>query len=98
MNFKFFIFILAFNRRFGSRIAKKHPNIWTFIKLIQDEEVRFQRIYIQLASGATNTKQSATKTAFQRRFEVLNNRFKEGEINSKQLLAGLTLLIGVQKK
>ncbi|CAF0713721.1 unnamed protein product [Adineta steineri] len=88
----------AFNRRFGSRIAKKHPNIWTFIRLIQDEEVRFQRVFIQLASGATNTKQSTTKTAFQRRFEVLNIRFKNGEINSKQLLAGLTSLIGGQKK
>ncbi|CAF1603396.1 unnamed protein product [Adineta ricciae] len=82
----------AFNRRFGSRIEKRHPNIWTFIRLIQDEEFRFERICIQLASGATNTKKSTTKIAFQRRFEALNNRYKQGEINSKQLLAGFTLL------
>lgn len=93
-----FLLILAYNRRFTSRAIKKHPNIWTFIGLIQDEHVRFEQIKIQLACGASNSKQSSNKTAFQRRFQTLNMRFKNSEINSKQLLAGLTLLIGGQKK
>ena len=90
--------ILAYNRRFGTRLIQKHPNVWTFIRLIQDEHVRFEHIIIQLASGATSLKQSAKTTAYQRRFETLNTRFKNGEITSKQLLTGLTLLVGRPRK
>ncbi|CAF4382457.1 unnamed protein product [Rotaria sp. Silwood2] len=42
----------AYNRRFGTRIMKKHSNFWSFIQLIQDEHLRFEHITIQLASGA----------------------------------------------
>ncbi|CAF4241321.1 unnamed protein product, partial [Rotaria sp. Silwood2] len=87
----------AYNHRFGTRLVKKHPNIWIFIRLIQDEHARLEHITIQLASGASNSKQSTNKTVFQRRFETFNIRFKNGEINAKQLLAGLTFLIGGQK-
>ncbi|CAF1449561.1 unnamed protein product [Rotaria sp. Silwood1] len=88
----------AYNRRFGTRIMKKHPNFWSFLQLIQDEHLRFEHITIQLASGASGSKPSTNKTAFQRRFETLNMRFKNGDINAKEMLAGLTLLIGRQKK
>ena len=43
---------------------KKHPNIWTFIKLVQDENARFERIIVQLDAGATATSQSKQTTMF----------------------------------
>ncbi|CAF1476350.1 unnamed protein product [Rotaria sordida] len=46
----------AYNRRFGTRIMKKHLNFWSFIQLIQDERLRFEHIIIQLASGASGSK------------------------------------------
>ena len=52
---------------------------------------------IQLAAGISSSKQSKSKAAFERRYEILNNRFKNGEINSKQLLSALTLLLAHKK-
>ena len=90
--------IVAYNRRFATRLGRKHPNVWTFIQLIQDEHVRFEHLMTQLSSGASGHKSSATRSAFQRRFETLNIRFENSEIDAKQMLNGLSLLIGRQKK
>ncbi|CAF4295835.1 unnamed protein product [Rotaria magnacalcarata] len=89
---------LAYNRRFSTRISKKHPNVWTFIKLIQSENVRLEHIIAQLSGGASSSKQSKNTTGFQKRFETLKKRFNDNEINAKQLLKGLALLLGSHKK
>ncbi|CAF4091569.1 unnamed protein product, partial [Rotaria sordida] len=61
----------AYNLRFATRLSKKHPNIWSFIQLIQSEHVRFEHISIQLDAGASAPKQSTKKKAFQIRFDTL---------------------------
>jgi len=43
---------------------KKHPNIWTFIQLIQNENVRLEHLIIQLSAGASSSKPAARTTAF----------------------------------
>ena len=93
----FIIYILAYNLRFSTRLSKKHPNIWSFIQLIQSEHVRFEHISIQLDAGASAPKQSKKTTAFQTRFDTLHNRFLKKEINANELLLGLSLLIGKKK-
>jgi hypothetical protein len=67
---------------------KKHPNIWTFI---QNENVRLEHSIIPLSAGASSSK----PTAFQRRFQT---RFEHGDMEAKQLLNGLALLLGSNKK
>ncbi|CAF5070545.1 unnamed protein product, partial [Rotaria magnacalcarata] len=42
------IYIQAYNLRFATRLSRKHPNIWSFIQLIQSEHARFEHILIQL--------------------------------------------------
>ncbi|CAF1598818.1 unnamed protein product [Rotaria magnacalcarata] len=54
----------VYNRRFGTRIINKHPNIWTFIRLIQDEHARFEHINIQVAYGAEMGKSNSELTFF----------------------------------
>ena len=93
----FILYILAYNLRFSTRLSKKHPNIWSFIQLIQSEHVRFEHISIQLDAGASAPKQSKKTTAFQTRFDTLHNRFLKKEINANELLLGLSLLIGKKK-
>ncbi|CAF4428830.1 unnamed protein product [Rotaria socialis] len=88
----------AYNRRFSTRISKKHPNVWTFIKLIQSENVRLEHIIAQLSGGASSSKKSKNTTGFQKRFGTLKKRFNDNEINTKQLLKGLALLLGSHKK
>ncbi|CAF3068902.1 unnamed protein product [Rotaria sp. Silwood2] len=34
----------AYNLRFATRLSRKHPNIWSFIQLIQSEHIRFEHI------------------------------------------------------
>ena len=89
---------LAYNRRFSSRITKKRPNVWAFIQLIQAENARLEHIMVQLTAGASSMKPSSRTTTFQRRFETLQSRFRNKEIEIKQLLNGLTLLLGLHKK
>ncbi len=40
----------------NSRIYKHHPNIWNFIKFMQNEEKRVQCMAIQWAAGASKKK------------------------------------------
>ncbi len=94
----FIIRTLAYNLRFATRLSKKHPNIWSFIQLIQSEHIRFEHISLQLDAGASAPKQSTKTKAFQMRFDTLHGRFAKKEINSKELLSGLSLLIGKKKK
>jgi hypothetical protein len=94
----FIIYILAYNLRFATRLSKKHPNIWSFIQLIQSEHVRFEHISIQLDAGASAPKQSTKTKAFQARLNTLQNTFLKKEINANALLSGLSLLIGKKKE
>ena len=71
----FIVYILAYNLRFATRLSKKHPNIWSFIQLIQSEHVRFEHISIQLDAGASAPKQSTKTKAFQIRFDTLRSRY-----------------------
>ncbi|CAF4837510.1 unnamed protein product [Rotaria socialis] len=48
----------AYNLRFAAILSRKHPNIWSFIQLIQCEHVRFEHTSIQLDTGASIPKQS----------------------------------------
>ncbi|CAF4087926.1 unnamed protein product, partial [Adineta steineri] len=65
------IYTLAYNLRFATRLSKKHPNIWSFINLIQNEHTRFEHISLQLNAGASAPKQSIQTKAFQARFDTL---------------------------
>ncbi|CAF1539602.1 unnamed protein product, partial [Rotaria sordida] len=88
----------AYNLRFATRLSRKHPNIWSFIQLIQSEHVRFEHISTQLDAGASAPQQSKKTKAFQMRFDTLHDRFLKKEINANELLSGLSLLIGNKKK
>ena len=85
--------MIAYNRRFGTRVMKKHPNIWTFIRIIQNENARFEHLIIQLDSGALPAEKTTQTTSFQRRLENLKARFNNNEINTRKLLDALTLLM-----
>ncbi|CAF4417113.1 unnamed protein product, partial [Rotaria magnacalcarata] len=60
-----------YNLRFATRLSRKHPNIWSFIQLIQSEHARFERILIQLDAGASTPKPSTKTKAFQLRLDTL---------------------------
>ncbi len=65
--------------------------------MIQSAHVRFGHISIQLDAGASALKQSTKVQAFQTRFDTLQNRFLEKEINANELLSSLSLLIGKKR-
>ena len=76
---------------------RKHPNIWTFIRIIQNESARLEHLIIQLNTGALPSKKTKQTTAFQKRFENLKARFDNSQISARQLLDALALLIGGKK-
>ncbi|CAF3522798.1 unnamed protein product [Rotaria socialis] len=88
----------TYNLRFATRLSRKHPNVWSFIQLIQCEHVRFEHTLIQRDAGASIPKQSKKKTkAFQMKFNNLKERFLKKELNCNQLVTGVSLLIGNKK-
>ncbi len=52
----------------------------------------------RVRDNACATKQSKKTKAFQMRFDTLHERFRNQEISAKELLSGLSLLIGKKKK
>ncbi|CAF1928809.1 unnamed protein product, partial [Rotaria magnacalcarata] len=88
----------GFHNRLNQRILKAHPNIWAFIKCIQNEENRFRHLLLQMNAGAQARKKTAGTSFIQKRIDTLNERYKNGEIDVDQLLDGFSLTIAKQKK
>ncbi len=75
-----------------------HPNIWSFIKVLQGEENRFEHMRIQFYAGlGARTKQPRT-IAIQRRVDNLNMRYKDGLITPMEYLDGLSFVAAKRKK
>ncbi len=75
-----------------------HPNVWSFIKVLQGEENRFEHVRIQFYTGlSTRTKQSRT-IAIQRRIDNLNMRYNDGLITPMEYLDGLSFVVAKRKK
>ncbi len=75
-----------------------HPNVWSFIKVLQGEENRFEHVRIQFYAGlGARTKQSRT-IAIQRRIDNLNMRFNDGLITPMEYLDGLSFVVAKRKK
>ncbi|CAF4942564.1 unnamed protein product, partial [Rotaria magnacalcarata] len=87
-----------YNRRFVTRLSRNHPNIWSFMQLIQCEHVHFEHISIQLDAGASIPKQSKKTKVFQMKFNNLQERFLKKEMNCNQLLIGLSELATTAEK
>jgi hypothetical protein len=81
----------------NQRIHKAHPNIWTFIKCLQNEESRFHHLHLQMNAGAQARAKRAATSAIQKRIDTLNDRFKNGDINVDELLDGLPLVVAKKK-
>ena len=83
----------AFHSRFNRRVQVHQPNIWSFIKILQGEESRFEltRIRFYVGLGA-RTKQPRT-IAIQRRIDNLNTRYYDGLITPMEYLDELSLLL-----
>ncbi|CAF1002215.1 unnamed protein product [Rotaria magnacalcarata] len=79
-------------------ILKAYPNMWTFIKCVQNEENRFRQLLLQMNAGAQARKKTAATSFIQKRIDTLNERYKNGEIDVDQLLDGFSLPIAKQKK
>ncbi|CAF1941364.1 unnamed protein product [Rotaria magnacalcarata] len=55
----------GFHNRLNERILKAHPNMWTFIKCIQNEENRFRYLILQMNTGAQARKKTAATSFIQ---------------------------------
>ncbi|CAM4809277.1 unnamed protein product [Rotaria magnacalcarata] len=54
----------GFHNRLNQRILKAHPNMWTFIKCIQNEENRFRHLLLQMNAGAQARKKPLPLVSF----------------------------------
>jgi hypothetical protein len=92
-NLKVIVFLFkGYHNRLNSRIYRHHPNIWNFIKFMQNEEKRVQCIAIQWSAGTSRKKNTRT-TAMQLRINTLYNRFSTNLINASELLTGLSYVV-----
>jgi hypothetical protein len=92
------MFLLAFHSRFNRRVQIHHPNIWSFIELLQKEEVRFHHMNIQFNAGlAARTKQVKT-IAIQNRIDTLDQRYYDGLLDVMKYLDGLSQVVTKKKK
>ena len=69
----------GYHTRMNSRIYRNHPNIWSFIRFLQNEKKRSQYVTLQWAAGATRKKNVRTtmiqhRTGWLKSFESKNER------------------------
>jgi hypothetical protein len=83
---------VGWHNRFNKRINRHHPNMWHFISVIKKEEVVFQQLLAHLQSGAQRKKTKKTNV-IQQRIDTLAARFENVEIDLKEYLQGLSLLV-----
>ncbi|CAF1343242.1 unnamed protein product, partial [Rotaria magnacalcarata] len=88
----------AFHSRFNRRVQINHPNIWSFIKLLQGEENRFHHMYVQFIAGLGTRSKQAKTVAIQRRINKLGERYYDGTINAMEYLDGLSFIVAKRKK
>jgi uncharacterized protein YceH (UPF0502 family) len=88
---------LGYHNRLNRRLDRTHANIWTFIRGIINKESRFQHLLIQLHTAAQRPAKTNSIDAIQQRMDALNERYQKQEIDVKELLDGLALLV-VKKK
>ncbi|CAF2658677.1 unnamed protein product [Rotaria sp. Silwood2] len=93
-----FMLHLAFHSRFNRRVQINHPNIWSFIKLLQGEENRFHHMYVQFMAGLGTRSKQAKTIAIQRRIDKLGERYYDGAINAMEYLDGLSFVVAKRKK
>ncbi|CAF2855277.1 unnamed protein product [Rotaria sp. Silwood2] len=83
----------GFHNRLNLRIAKYHPNIWTFIRCIQGEENRFNHVLIQMIGGLAARSKTAATNAIQQRIDTLYLRYQNDDIIVDELLNGLSYVV-----
>ena len=87
---------LGWHNRFAHRTDKKHPNIWHFIQVLQQEEVRFNR-YVQHVHMGKKRIYGKRTCRIQQCLETLAERFKKNRINLIEYIQGLLLLVAKKK-
>ena len=94
----FRLFNIAFHSRFNCRVQVSHPNIWSFIKVLQGEENRFHHMYVQFSAGLGSRPKQAKTIAIQRRIDNLGKRYYDSAISAMEYLEGLSFTVAKQKK
>ncbi|CAF4050241.1 unnamed protein product [Rotaria sordida] len=87
----------GYHNRMNSRIYRNHPDIWLFIKFLQNEEKRVRCISIQWSAGASR-KNNPRTTSVQHRLNSLYKRYDDNQMNSSELLQGLAYVIAKKNK
>ncbi|CAF4208726.1 unnamed protein product, partial [Rotaria sordida] len=96
--YHFLMFNIAFHSRFNRRVQVNHPNIWSFIKILQGEENRFHHMYVQFSAGLGIRQKQAKTIAIQRRIDNLGQRYYDGAISAMEYLDALSFTVAKQKK
>ncbi|CAF3073065.1 unnamed protein product [Rotaria sp. Silwood2] len=90
--------MISFHSRFNRRVQLNHPNIWSFIKFLQEEENRFHHLSIQFHAGLGTRPKQIKTIAIQRRIDNLGERYYDGVINAMEYLDGLSFIVAKRKK
>lgn len=86
----------GWNHRFNRRVAKYHPNVWHIFDCFKREQLLFRQGVMKMLSGELKTRDKKT-AALQNRIDNLGSSFNRGQFSLKELLEGLSLLVGMKK-
>ena len=84
------------NNRFNKRMVRSHPNIWAFIECLMKEDIVFQQQLLKAKAGGQKVKAKKT-LSMQKQIDTLRTRFGDNEIDRKEYLEGLSLLVAIKK-
>ncbi|CAF3775216.1 unnamed protein product [Rotaria sp. Silwood1] len=73
----------GFHARLNRRIQTAHSNIWSFIRCLMNEEIRFQHLYARINTGVQKRPKSSAADAIQKRIDTLNKRYENKQIDAE---------------
>ena len=80
----------------NKRTRKSHHNVCSFIKTLKKEEVVFEQQALKILGGSQK-KKTKKVLGLQVRLNILSDRFYNDEIDRKQYLDGLSLVVAEKK-
>ena len=80
----------GWHTRFNNAVGKHHPNIWLFLRCLQEEPATVDVTLRQMAAGRLGRRSNIKYASVERRLKLLKTHYDAGTIDAIQYITGVS--------
>ena len=80
----------GWHTRFNNAVGKHHPNIWLYLRCLQEEQATVDVILQQMAAGHLARRSIIKYASVERRLKLLKPRYDAGTYDATQYTTGVS--------